>query len=156
MTRRYSPSTRGFYETDLHGNSIPADAVYVSPARHAELLEAQAGGATIEPSPDTGNPVIVAAPAPTAEVLAASRKTAVRYEADTRIQGVMPLAKQVALLRDHVLNGTVLDQATLDAFAAVDAVEAAAETISADIDQRSVEELRTYPVRDNLTWPEAV
>lgn len=156
MSLRYSPSTGGFYETELHGDAIPGDALYVSPARHAELMEAQAGGAAIAPSPDTGNPVIVAAQVATAEVLAASAKTAVRYEADTRIQGVMSLAKQVAVLRDHVLNGTVLDQATLDAFAAVDAVETAAETISADIEQRTVEELRTYPVRNNLTWPEAV
>ncbi|MBU1605785.1 MAG: hypothetical protein KKC79_00525 [Gammaproteobacteria bacterium] len=156
MTTRYSPSTRGFYETELHGAAIPSDSVYVTPARHAQLLAAQAEGATIEPSPGTGNPVIVPTPAPSAQALAASAKTAVRSEADKRIQNLMSLPKQVAILRDHVLNGTPLDASTLAAFAAVDAVQSAADTIDADIDQRSVEELRTYPVRDNNTWPEAL
>ncbi len=44
----YSPSTGGFYIAELHGAAMPADVVKVSAKRHADLLEAQAAGASIE------------------------------------------------------------------------------------------------------------
>lgn len=155
MSRRYSPSTGGFYETDLHGNSIPGDAIYVAPARHFELMAAQAEGATIEPSSETGNPIIVPPPAPRADAMAASLKSAVRIEADRRAQLVMPLAQQVAILRRHAVGGEKLSPATLAAFAELDALQSAVDAIDADIEPRSAEELRTYSVRDNTLWPEA-
>lgn len=69
----YSAANNAFYSDQLHGHSIPADAVPVSDAAHAALLAAQAAGSVIQPGPD-GQPEAVtpAAPDP-AEVLAAKR-----------------------------------------------------------------------------------
>lgn len=153
MSFRYSPSTGGFYRTEVHGEAIPADAVYVSPARHAELMEAQGAGASITASPETGNPVIAAPSAADAGAVQAQLKAAVASEAESRIASVMPLAKQLAVLRDHVLNGTPIDQPTLDAFAEADAIQQAAEAIQSDIGSRPLAELQTYPVRSNALWP---
>lgn len=50
----YSPSTRGFYD-DRH-TAIPADAIEITPARHAALMRAQSQGAEIVPG-TTGRPV---------------------------------------------------------------------------------------------------
>ena len=53
MTIYYSPSRGGFFDTTIHGelgargSKIPADAVEVDPAEHAELMTAQAGGMAI-------------------------------------------------------------------------------------------------------------
>jgi ABC-type cobalt transport system substrate-binding protein len=62
---KYSPSTNGFYHPAVHGNSIPADAVAVSPEDHAALLAAQARGQIIRPD-ENGCPVAVTPPAPPA------------------------------------------------------------------------------------------
>ena len=47
----YSVSTRSFYSREIHGIAIPLDAVEISDARHAELLQAQAAGQEIVPGP---------------------------------------------------------------------------------------------------------
>jgi hypothetical protein len=52
----YSPSTRGFYSTELHGNNIPADVVEITDAEHAALLEGQSQGKMIVPGAD-GKPI---------------------------------------------------------------------------------------------------
>ena len=68
----FSPSTRGFYDPQIH-DVIPDDAVEISSSAHAALLEAQAAGAVIQPGPD-GQPEAVMPAAPdAAEVLAAWR-----------------------------------------------------------------------------------
>ncbi|KNH02617.1 putative tail fiber assembly protein [Qipengyuania citrea LAMA 915] len=156
MTKRYSPSTGGFYETELHGASIPADAVYVAPARHAELLAAQAQGATIQASSATGNPVIAAAPSPDHAALVAAAQMAAHCEADKRIHAVMPLTRQVAILRQQAVSGMPFDEATRAAFAAIAAIEAAAQTIVDEIEHRSIDELRTWAARENPLWPETL
>ena len=60
MTLFYSPSTRGFYDDAVHAAAhIPADAQAVEPARHAELLDAQASEAPVSIVPrETGTPVM--------------------------------------------------------------------------------------------------
>jgi hypothetical protein len=61
----YSPSTAGFYHPKIHGAGIPADAVEITDARHAELIAGQADGRIIVAGPD-GAPVLVdPPPAPT-------------------------------------------------------------------------------------------
>lgn len=52
----YSSSTNGFYISEIHSDAIPADAVEITAARHAELLTAQSAGFQIQPGPD-GAPV---------------------------------------------------------------------------------------------------
>ncbi|MFV0422176.1 hypothetical protein [Oleidesulfovibrio sp.] len=61
----YSPTTNGFYHPAIHGSSIPADAVEISPADHAALMAAQAQGKIIRPD-ENGYPVAVIPPAPPA------------------------------------------------------------------------------------------
>jgi hypothetical protein len=43
----FSPSTRGFYLPEIHGDAIPQDVVGVSAEQHAALLAAQAAGQVI-------------------------------------------------------------------------------------------------------------
>jgi hypothetical protein len=69
----YSPTTKGFYLTELHGDAIPSDAVEITAEAHVALMTAQAQGAVIQPDAN-GNPVAVFPDPPTAaEVLAAER-----------------------------------------------------------------------------------
>ena len=48
----YSASTGGFYATEIHGDSIPADAKEITNKRHAELLEGQSLGKVITADKD--------------------------------------------------------------------------------------------------------
>jgi hypothetical protein len=43
----YSKTTGGFYDFVIHGNGIPEDAVEITPAEHAALLESQSNGMAI-------------------------------------------------------------------------------------------------------------
>ena len=67
----YAKSTGGFYDTAIHGDIIPVDAVEISADEHRALLDAQSAGKVIAASED-GKPVAVDAPAPTLEQRAAS------------------------------------------------------------------------------------
>lgn len=60
----YSPATGGFYSERVHGGNIPADAVEISSALHAELLEQMATGKRIVPG-DGGLPCAVDQSQPT-------------------------------------------------------------------------------------------
>lgn len=53
----YSKSTGGFYTIEIHGDSIPSDAVEISRATHAALLEGQSKGKRIISDSD-GVPVL--------------------------------------------------------------------------------------------------
>lgn len=67
----YSKSTGGFFDPEIHGGNIPADAVEISADEHRALLDAQSAGKIIAAS-DDGAPVAVDPPAPTVEQRAAS------------------------------------------------------------------------------------
>ena len=43
----YSKTTGGFYDSEIHGSSMPEDVVEISKEAHAELLAAQASGKAI-------------------------------------------------------------------------------------------------------------
>lgn len=51
----YSKSTRGFYSTELHASSIPADAVEISQTLYDTLLSGQSSGMIITSDRD-GHP----------------------------------------------------------------------------------------------------
>lgn len=57
----YSKATNGFYDKDIHGENIPADAVAITAEKHAELLAGQATGKVIA-ADSNGNPVLKSAP----------------------------------------------------------------------------------------------
>jgi len=45
----YSKTTGGFYDPEIHGESVPSDCVEISKDAHAELLAAQSAGKVIVP-----------------------------------------------------------------------------------------------------------
>lgn len=59
----YSKSTGGFYDPAIHGNNIPAGAVEISSADHAELMVAQSSGKVIATNPK-GYPIAIDPPKP--------------------------------------------------------------------------------------------
>ena len=81
----YSASTGGFYAAEIHGDSIPEDAVEITAEEHAALLAGNAAGQVIVADED-GKPVLQDPPAPTVEELLATaearRAAAYRDEAD--------------------------------------------------------------------------
>jgi hypothetical protein len=48
MTKRYSPSTFGFYDLNIHGEDIPADSVEISDEKWTSLLEGISLGKVVE------------------------------------------------------------------------------------------------------------
>ena len=76
---KYAPSTGAFYVPEIHGTSIPADAVDITPQQHEALLTAQAAGKRIVPDAN-GYPVAQdppPPPPPTAEQIRAALTDAV-------------------------------------------------------------------------------
>lgn len=79
---KYSKSTGGFYDTAIHGNNIPADAVEITREDHAELLAGQSDGRLIQ-ADTKGRPVLVDLPPPTLAEAQASARAAIDAEAGT-------------------------------------------------------------------------
>ncbi|NIG44647.1 tail fiber assembly protein [Enterobacter sp. Acro-832] len=52
----YSPSTRGFYQSQIH-KEYPADAVEIDESEYCQLIQAQQNGMEITPGAD-GGPVL--------------------------------------------------------------------------------------------------
>lgn len=77
----YAQSTGGFYTAEISGDNIPADAVEITTAEHAALLNGQAQGKRIVADVD-GLPILVDPPAPTAAEIWERIKT----ERDRRTQ----------------------------------------------------------------------
>lgn len=61
----YSPTTGGFYIREIHGDNIPADAVEITEAEHATLIEGQSKGQRIV-ADENGRPILQDPPPPTA------------------------------------------------------------------------------------------
>ena len=64
----YSKSNGGFYDSEIHGNAIPADAVEITVDEHAALLAGQSTGEVITADAN-GFPILSAPPPPTAAQL---------------------------------------------------------------------------------------
>lgn len=64
----YSKTTNGFYLQEIHGSSIPLDAVEISREYYQELLHGETEGKSISSDP-SGNPVLIERPDPTADQL---------------------------------------------------------------------------------------
>lgn len=77
----YSKQTGGFYDSNIHGDNIPADAVEITSEQHAALLQGQSEGKVIA-ADASGRPVLADPPAPTPEQLA----TQIRAERDAKLQ----------------------------------------------------------------------
>lgn len=62
----YSPTAGGFYTSEIHGDNIPADAVEITEAEHAALIEGQSLGKRIV-ADESGRPTLQDPPPPTPE-----------------------------------------------------------------------------------------
>ena len=94
----FSPSTNGFYDLDIHGDKIPADAVEITAYHHAALINGQSQGKVI--TADTNGFPVLQEPAPI--VLTYAQKRAAEYPPATDYL-------------DAVVKG---DQAQIDAYIA--------------------------------------
>ncbi len=63
MGKKYAASTRGFYDTEIHGENIPEGAVDITDAQHAALLAGEVSGKVISADAD-GKPILTDPPAP--------------------------------------------------------------------------------------------
>lgn len=81
----YAKSTSGFYDPEIHGDQIPADAVEITGEAHAALLAGQSNGKVIT-ADETGVPVLSDPPPLTLDQqlknAQAARAAAYRAEAD--------------------------------------------------------------------------
>lgn len=77
----YSKSTGGFYDTAIHGTSIPVDAIEITAEQHAALLEAQSTGQQIG-ADENGYPVAIDPPAPTYEQIVVGLTAAIQAHLD--------------------------------------------------------------------------
>ena len=77
----YSKSTGGFYARDIHGDNIPADAVEITEAEHAALLEGQSQGKLIG-ADENGRPILQDPPPPTPEQIVTQYTAAVQKHLD--------------------------------------------------------------------------
>lgn len=78
----YSKSTGGFYDTAIHGDNTPSDAVEITTEQHQALLEGQSQGKLIQ-ADKNGKPVLQDPPPPTAEQIMAQYTGAVQQHLDT-------------------------------------------------------------------------
>lgn len=74
MSRFYSPSAAGFFDPDIHGKAMPADAVPVSEDDFAALMAGQAEGLEIIAGPDGAPRLAPPAPPTVEEILASLRR----------------------------------------------------------------------------------
>ncbi|PZO17621.1 MAG: hypothetical protein DCF26_09335 [Burkholderiales bacterium] len=77
----YSPSNKGFYAHEIHGDSMPADVVEFPDRQHSELLAGQAIGLCIEVGND-GGLILVPAQPPSIEQMQAAFTAAIQNSLD--------------------------------------------------------------------------
>ena len=77
----YSASTNGFYTHEIHGDNIPGDAVEITEAEHAALIEGQSQGKVIV-ADESGRPILQDPPPPTTEQIIAKYTAAVQKHLD--------------------------------------------------------------------------
>lgn len=146
MSIFYSPSVGGFFTTELHGDTMPIDAVAISAARHRELIAGQSSGATIVAG-DDGRPRLHR----TRTTLAERRATAIRRakrEAARRIERVSPIWRQC----NDIRCPTGAAQAR---FAAIDAIRTASAAIETEVAAADAAALEALDIPAHPLWPEA-
>ena len=79
----YSKQTCGFYDTAIHGDNMPDDAVEISAEQHAALLQGQSEGKVIA-ADENGYPILQDPPTPTTDQMA----NTARAERDRLIESV--------------------------------------------------------------------
>lgn len=153
----YSPSTGGFYTADIHGDAMPGDAVEITDAKHARLLEAQAAGGVIVPGPK--GPTARMPSATRADLVSAARRR-VKREARRRILAIASLEKQsndnaaIALAALHLAAGSTEPDVSdaLERRRKIDAIRAASNAIEGDLNDLASDALSAFNVA-KAAWP---
>lgn len=83
----YSKSTSGFYDTAIHGDNIPSDAVEITKAEHTALLAGQSEGKRIVSDSD-GAPTLADPEPLSAASIIASIASAVQSHLDATAQSL--------------------------------------------------------------------
>lgn len=96
----YSKTTGGFYDSAIHGDNIPADAVEITKEEHQALINGQSTGKRIVADAD-GRPMLVDPPALTFDEIKRSLTGAVQAHLDATAQargydGILSLASYAA------------------------------------------------------------
>jgi hypothetical protein len=147
----FSPSTRGFYSAEIHGEAIPADSVRITARRHQQLLEAQSAGAVIEAAPRGPVARFVK---PTLETSRAAAVRGVKRQARRRILAIAPYWRQlndlaVIALPDAALTGW---DAAMQRRQAIDDVRVASDRLEVAIAAMSAEQLAAFDAGDDAHW----
>lgn len=90
----YSKETKGFYDSKIHGDRIPADAVEITMEYYAELLQAPLSGKIIVAN-ESGYPIAIDPPQPVrTKALLLAEVAAKRWQVETSgiIIGDTPIA----------------------------------------------------------------
>jgi hypothetical protein len=155
----WSAATGGFYRRDLHrADTIPADAVEITAARHRELLEAQSAGAPIVPGAD-GRPTTRRPRSRVAELRDRAVRAAKR-EAGRRILAIAPLWRQandnaaiaLAALQLTAGGATVDFLPAVERRRAVDRVRAASNALEMAIGAMTRAELAVFNPAAEVHW----
>lgn len=83
----YSAKQNAFYVREIHGNNIPADAVEITEAEHAALIEGQSLGKLIVADAN-GHPILQDPPPPTAEQIMACLEARVQQWLDEQARAL--------------------------------------------------------------------
>ena len=134
-----------FFDSAIHGDAIPAEALEISAARHAELLAAQAAGAEIYAGKD-GKPRFRSPRIDPAE-RRANLQLQIKREAQRRIRLVSPEWRQLNDLRQPSDDGA-------RRFAMIDTIRAAATTIETLLEECPAGKLDGFDCLANPAWPE--
>lgn len=114
MTKHYSKTTGGFYPTDMRADYVtagswPADAVEVTDAKYAALMNGQAAGGNIT-ADATGMPVLQIQAAPTKVELAAYALAATRIQRQP-IMGILDGLQASANTKADTVRATAIETA---------------------------------------------
>jgi hypothetical protein len=153
MSRFWSPSTGGFYTTDIHGDAVPADAVKISAGRHLALLEAHNAGADIVAGPR--GPVAVMPKAERSASLATAIRR-VKREARRRCLEVASIERQsndnaalvLAAAGDPEFEGAVERRRQINA------IRAASNAIESDLNDLADDALVEFDPANSERWPQ--
>jgi hypothetical protein len=151
MSRFWSPSTGGFYTTDIHGDAVPADAVKISAGRHLALLEAHNAGAEIVAGPR--GPVAVM-PEGGARALVETAIRRVKREARRRCLEVASLERQSndnAALSWHALAPETTG--AVERRRQINAIRAASNAIESDLNDLADDALVAFDPANSDRWP---
>ena len=136
----YSAKTGGFYSRAIHGDNIPADAVEITEAEHAAMLEGQSQGKRIV-ADENGYPTLQDPPPLTLDEAKVAKLAEINAACDAEIEAikatypdteVMSWGKQETEARALVLDATA-DTPLIDAIASargLDRVELANRIIA--------------------------